>query len=501
MPPDIDFSAIAQKLSRPSRQEDEERDFKPPTTGFWAKPKWAPNDGQHRAIVNACQWYKSRKGRRFSPSREISMGGDTYDRNQIFIIYGWAGTGKTSVVPFIFDEIGVSPSRIAYMTYTGKAALVLSRKIGTPVGTIHSQIYKLIENPVTKEKEVILRHDSPIRDMKLIILDEVSMVNKKIMTDLMSFGIPIICLGDPFQLPPIGGDVFFSDDLQPDIYLTEITRTALDNPVIWFSTNIREGRGVKYGQFGDSERGFVWVGSRKDLDEATFTSADQVICGFNRTRVEWNGWFRKKIGIISDQRDIYPHKGDKLICLKNNYTLGVVNGMMLTALSESTIKQGSRLYFDLTLGEHGVHIPEDYLSLYQYVKQEEESASYEDRQTLLSLLHQYRNESLAQKEQGLIPSPDYSNLADALILPHQECYTGWLMSAAVPDHLKVHWSDLKKVAEIDYGYVISGHKAQGSGWPNVAVLDEPPFRGDENMNARWRYTCSTRTEKNLVWVA
>ena len=83
--------------------------------------------------------------------------------------------------------------------------------------------------------------DAPASKAKLIVIDECSMVDAELGRDLMSFGVPLLVLGDPAQLPPIQGGGFFTD-AEPDAMLTEVHRQAEDNPIVRLSMDVREGR-------------------------------------------------------------------------------------------------------------------------------------------------------------------------------------------------------------------------------------------------------------------
>jgi hypothetical protein len=123
-------------------------------------------DDQASAISAAVSWYKNR--------RKIQ---------QVFEINGLAGTGKTSIIPYIIDDLGLDPqSDVVFGTYTGKAASVL-RKKGIPCRTIHSLIYELVENNkgvmVWRLKDGSNGPPSDVKSAKLIVLDECSMVLKR----------------------------------------------------------------------------------------------------------------------------------------------------------------------------------------------------------------------------------------------------------------------------------------------------------------------------------
>src|SRR5690606_10771529 len=91
-----------------------------------------------------------------------------------------------------------------------------------------------------------LNRQSPVAKAKLVVIDECSMVDEELGRDLMTFGTPILVLGDPGQLPPISGGGFFTDH-EPDYLLTEIHRQARDNPIIRLALDVREGREPPYG--------------------------------------------------------------------------------------------------------------------------------------------------------------------------------------------------------------------------------------------------------------
>jgi exodeoxyribonuclease-5 len=201
---------------------------------------FTPSDLQAKAISGIKDWFRHR----------------TADQ-QVFRVFGYAGTGKTTITRHAIDELGLDtmtredggaggcvPGGVLYAVFTGKAALVMTRK-GTPASTIHSLIYRLseatpdeIERVKTEIAEIsgklptldpairlfeesrlrsleirlddihkprfVFNEQSMVRDAALIVLDEVSMVGDEMARDLLAFGKPILVLGDPGQLPPQG---------------------------------------------------------------------------------------------------------------------------------------------------------------------------------------------------------------------------------------------------------------------------------------------------------
>jgi exodeoxyribonuclease V len=230
----------------------------------------------------------------------------------VFRLFGYAGTGKTTLARHIAEGVDGS---VKYAAFTGKAALVMRNKGCDGASTIHSLIYRARE---TREEipTFELWDDAPASKAKLIVIDECSMVDAELGRDLMSFGCPLLVLGDPAQLPPIQGAGFFTN-AEPDAMLTEVHRQAQDDPIVRLSMDVREGRAIQPGQYGESE-----VIHRSELDPNRVMEADQVLVGRNNTRRAYNMRIREKQGIT----DPLPVAGDKLVCLRNNRKKALFNG-------------------------------------------------------------------------------------------------------------------------------------------------------------------------------
>ena len=158
--------------------------------------------------------------------------------------------------------------------------------------------------------------DAPASKARLIVIDECSMVDAELARDLMSFGVPLLVLGDPAQLPPIQGGGFFTD-AEPDAMLTQVHRQAQDDPIVRLSMAIRAGHPLQQGRYGATE-----VVRRDALDPARVLGADQILVGRNATRLAYNARLRERRGFV----DALPMAGDKLVCLRNNRRKGLFNG-------------------------------------------------------------------------------------------------------------------------------------------------------------------------------
>ena len=183
-------------------------------------PVFTPH--QDAALKAIADWWKAARGR---PS--------------IFRLFGYAGTGKTTLAQHIAAGID---GKVLFAAFTGKAACVMRSKGCRGASTIHRLIYKpqeqSEENPTFE-----LWNKAPASHAKLIIIDECSMVDAELARDLMSFEVPLLVLGDPAQLPPIQGGGFFTD-ARPDAMLTEVHRQARDNPIVRLSMDIRAGKSL-----------------------------------------------------------------------------------------------------------------------------------------------------------------------------------------------------------------------------------------------------------------
>src|SRR6476661_7253912 len=170
-------------------------------------PQFTPHQDQALRVV--AEWLKAKPGTNGTP--------------QVFRLFGYA--------------------------FTGKAASVMRGKGCHGASTIHSLIYRARESG-EEIPSFDLWDEAPASKAELIIIDECSMVDAELGRDLLSFGVPVLVLGDPAQLPPIQGGGFFTE-AEPDAMLTEVHRQAQDDPIVRLSMDIRAGDYIEPGRYGE----------------------------------------------------------------------------------------------------------------------------------------------------------------------------------------------------------------------------------------------------------
>ncbi len=382
-----------------------------------------------------------------------------HSERQIFVLAGYAGTGKTTVLKnTVENTLKLKPEEsAAFVTPTGKAATVLIRS-GIAATTLHKLIYQSITEEaeielngkkITIERLSFKKRENIGKSIKLIVLDEASMVSDETIADLAAYGVKLLLCGDNAQLPPVEG--FNSCLKDPDFTLKTIVRQQIDDPIIKLSLTAREGGYIPYGNFG----GTVAVIDRRrfigETRKRTLLAADQIICGINKTRTAINDEVRGYLGF-----EDLPQSGDKLICTQNNW--------------ETYIDEDKR--FNLVNGIIGfANLP------------------FYDRVQGIGFM-QFKPDFL----DGYCP--------DALPFDTGIFSDGFYRYKR-GDYFEKLGEDGKPVGaytlnRFEYGYCISCHKAQGSEFDDVVVFDESyAFKEDR---ARWLYTAITRAKRRLVIV-
>lgn len=355
-----------------------------------------------------------------------------------FVYSGRAGTGKTTVIMEFVKALGLSDSEYVCAALVGKAVLVMLRK-GLPAKTIHSLIFdtKVIvddEDPMRRSFEFVLK-ETLGKKIKLLIIDEGSMVDDSMLAKLLSFGIPIIFTGDMNQLPPVFGQSTIM--MKPDHVLTQLMRQSENDPIVWIADKFSQGFRVPYGEYGNCrvmEEIFMGPNLVKDYDV--------ILCASNRTRDILNHYIRKEVLCIHN--DKFPLVGEKMICRENAWEI-MVDG------------------FSLTNGTVG------------YVR---------------DIVIPKKREASGKKPKMRIDfQPDYLGRGSLFRKLAIDLKYLW----ATPTERKR--IGLTEALKFEYGYALTTHLSQGSEYPRVLFFDEPGF--DFETRCKLRYTAVTRAQKGV----
>ena len=367
------------------------------------------------------------------------------------VISGYAGSGKSTLVRFIIDALDVEEDKVCYCAFTGKAAEILRKKGNKNVCTLH----KLLFEHIPRAAGGFIRVPKTNIPYDIVVVDEVSMAPKTLMDLLFSHNVYVICLGDPGQLPPIDKN---EDNMLlncPHIFLDEIMRQAQESEIIQLTMKIRNGESIDY--YNGKE---VKIIPYSQLNTGVLRWGDQILTATNVKRQAINSQMRQLLNYPN-----HPVDGDKMICLRNYWEDFSVNGDPLINGTIGVLKNSFQTWREIP----------------RFVK-----SNIKKFDVLTSDL--------------IIPdTDDMYDLVDMdqkMILTGEKC-CGWQLSYKL-GKLRLKYGDLVP-KEFAYAYAITCHKAQGSSWPNVVVLEES-FPFDKIEHARWLYTACTRAEKKLVLV-
>ena len=390
-----------------------------------------------------------------------------------FVLAGYAGTGKTFLINYVVQEVlGLQAGvEAAFVSPTGKAATVLAQG-GTVAGTVHGLIYIRNEDEmeVNEDGEVIstvrklsfTKRPSIDERIRLIVIDEASMVSEEMFRDLLSFGVKCLFCGDHAQLPPVNGDCNLMQN--PNFVLTQIVRQAAGDPIIQIATLAREGKHIPYGHYGENVNVIPMKRLQGVERKKTLLRADQIICGRNKTRNALNAEYRGYLGLASDC--YLPQDGEKLICTLNNW--------------EKPLDEEER--FHLVNGIIGTvkNVKEEFDYL---VKMDFQADGIGEEISVIA-------------DGGMFFFGEYAHMYgdQAVTLSN---------GTVVHEQNRMLLRKLKNVEQetisrFEFAYAITCHKAQGSEFDYVVVFDESWVFGEDRF--RWLYTAITRAKKRLLIV-
>ncbi|WP_294448125.1 AAA family ATPase [uncultured Mailhella sp.] len=390
-----------------------------------------------------------------------------YPHGNCFVLDGHAGTGKTTVLRSLAKWLNELPRhRIAYLAPTGKASHVMQSKFKVftgpddYMGTIHSFIY---HRPKEKNNQLIFQPRETL-ECDLMVIDEASMISEQMYRQLVDFHVPIIFVGDSFQLPPVVVDkavgvAQFSVMDNCDIHLTEVFRQGNGNPILDLATQLRFGEMPKACSHPDSAtKGGVLLFSREDSNlykkysskfAACYMKDNTVILTYsNFKKSQMNNYVRRVAGFSSSR---LPISGERILCCNNDRGFGIVNGDMVRVVktTRSAVTGCVNVqYADPLTG-----------FMHTSIAIEAGFGFSKSRTELSKTIDSIRSNKDAK----------WQLERNGQFMPH----------------------------DFDFGYAITVHKSQGSEWDNVFLLNDHPV---DNEFYRWWYTAVTRAKRAFVWV-
>lgn len=373
------------------------------------------------------------------------------DKKPYTCIAGYAGTGKSTLVKFIIAALNLDPEEdVAYVAFTGKAAKVLAQKGCPNATTAHKLLYYSKELPngtyIHKPKT------SFEKQFKLIVIDEISMLPRDMWNLLLTHHIPIICCGDPEQLPPIDPDKDNHVLDKPHVFLDEIMRQAAESEIIRLSMHIREGN--ELSTF-DCLKNQVQIINNNELITGMYNWADQIICGTNKKRNEINTIVRSL-----REFDQTPQINDKIISLSNHWDFCSSTGLPIT--------NGSIGYLN--------HFWLDTIYLPKYI--------YEKPLEIM------RADIIMEDGEKYKEVP----------IDYQYLFTGKeLLTSKAKYLLRRNRRCIDPPFDFTYGYAITCWKAQGSEWDKILIFEES-FPFDRETHKKFLYTAVTRASEKIVVV-
>ena len=425
----------------------------------------------------------------------------------IFLLKGYAGTGKTTLISTLVNNLWQAKLKFSLLAPTGRAAKVISSYAKQQAFTIHKHLYYPQTDAFGKLKFTLRQNK---QRKTIFIVDEASMIsgentsdslfdNRSVLSDLVTYVYSqpdnkLILVGDTAQLPPVGLTVSPALDKQyleqnfnlpvNEFELDEVVRQSLESGILFNATKIRQELqsksigDIKFNTTGFND--FIKLDNGYDIQDAIETAyAGQnfeetaIIVRSNKRANLYNQQIRNKILLKDNELDA----GDYLMVVKNNY-FWLDKSSQVGFIANGDIVEVLEIFKFIDL--YGFRFAEVKLRLVDYPDEK-------PFETVIMLDTLYMD----------TPSLNYEQ-SNKLYQAVNEDFA----------HLKTKWARYKKVKEnkyfnalqVKFSYALTAHKAQGGQWQNVFV--EQPYQLDltEPEQLRWLYTAFTRAQKKLYLI-
>lgn len=423
-------------------------------------------------------------------------------RHDIFILKGYAGTGKTTIISTVVNHLSKIGKKSVLLAPTGRAAKVISNYSGKTAFTIHKKIYF----PNVKSGNVKFTLQPNKHKDTIFIVDEASMIsntpiengmyeNSSLFDDLLSYvysgvNCKLILIGDTAQLPPVNLDM--SPALEEDnssffnleighIELDEVMRQEEGSGILYNATQIRELLKEDYlTDFHFDLKGFkdiVRLSEGYDIQDAIFDAYDRngveetsFIVRSNKRANQYNQQIRK--AILGRESELSV--GDLMMVVKNNYfwlkptdEAGfIANGDIIEVLEIFKILELYSFQFakvKVRMIDYPNQQPFETILLLDTINSESPSLTYEQQNRLYQeVMADYQDEKASYKKYKKVKENEYFN-----------------------------------ALQVKFSYAVTCHKAQGGQW-NTVFIERPYLpNGQDRDYLRWLYTAITRAKEKV----
>ena len=424
--------------------------------------------------------------------------------NPTYILRGYAGTGKTSLVKTLVKTLPYIGTKYVLMAPTGRAAKVLSSYTGQNASTIHRRIYQTQSLPDGSFR--MTRAENKFKNA-LFIVDEASMIGEQkefggssLLDDLLSYvfsgeNCRLLLIGDTAQLPPVESSespALNCEYLKSEFpitaatyELTEVKRQALESGILYNATDIRQLLGQNLYEyqlpifhlegFDDIEK--IEPETFEEILHNVFSTSDNeavIICKSNKRANMFNQAIRGRILNIEGELAT----GDKLMVVKNNYYWTEGNETMSFIANGDMAEIRKIKHFDEM---YGFRFADVELSFTDYP-----DAPNLEAKILLDTLNS-NSPSLTEEESKRLFSAIEEDYMD------------------IPNR-RERYKEMKKnpwfnALQVKFAYALTCHKTQGGQWTSVFIdssLNQKETLEVEDL--RWLYTALTRAQERVYFV-
>lgn len=421
---------------------------------------------------------------------------DGYD---CFILKGYAGTGKTTLVSTLVKSAGKLGYQTVLMAPTGRAAKVMGGYSRKRAFTIHRKIYRLQEDA---SGGAVFMRQTNYHHRTLFIIDEASMISDEavfgsrgLLSDLIEYvregdHNKIIFVGDTAQLPPVG--TYLSHALDPVFVeknfgirvlqeeLVDVMRQAESSGILWNATSLRAGLTSDAPSLRINTRAFrdVFRMTTERLEDGLRYAYDKfgeenttILTRSNRDAVRYNQYIRRVIHFAEDELDA----GERLMIVRNNYSIldedskagFLANGDFVELLKIRRMEE-----------MHGFRFANVTLKLTDY----EAEPSFETK-IMLDTLY---------SPSPSLPADDARKLYESVLLDYADIKSKKERMEAIRKDPYLN------ALQVKFAYALTCHKAQGGQWS--AVFVDQGYLPENQVNTdflRWVYTAVTRATEEL----